>query len=337
MHNKHGHKYLYQGLAILAVGLLALPDPARAEVDWFSFTGDNDTFIGEDNGYTNGLFFSWFDGPEGEKAEPGYLARAMLWSLPEYDSPSIRVSIKTVGQTMATPEEITQDPPIGPPTEMPYAGMLAYTDTFLKVRENYADRISVTIGVIGEYSFAEQSQTFVHEIIDADEPCCWDTQLNNEIVFQFSRGRVWKTWVSASGNADFLLAADARLGTIQSSVGAGAMIRYGRQLKNSYATALLVSSRTTNPVATQTGWYLFAGAMANYVGNMIFLDGNTFDNDGQESVDYDAEQLAVTMGLAYSWNDFSLTFAMNDLNAAANNAADKFTQYGTLTLAWKLD
>jgi hypothetical protein len=90
-------------------------------------------------------------------------------------------------------------------------------------------------------------------------------------------------------------------------------------------------------VATQTGWYLFAGAMANYVGNVIFLDGNTFDNDGQESIDYDAEQLAVTMGLAYSWNDFSLTFAMNDLNAAAENAADKFTQYGTLTLAWKLD
>jgi len=42
MHNKPGHKYFYQGLAILVVGLLALPDLARAEAEWFSFTWDND-------------------------------------------------------------------------------------------------------------------------------------------------------------------------------------------------------------------------------------------------------------------------------------------------------
>jgi hypothetical protein len=340
MHNKPGHKYLYQGLAILVVGLLALPDLARAEVEWFSFTGDNDTFVGEDSGYTNGIYFSWFDGPEGEqKAEIGWLARAMKWSLPDSGSSGTGYDIKTIGQTMITPFDI-EFPSLPPPDDLPYGGLLFYSDTFIQIQPTFADRISVTVGVVGECSFAEESQEFVHKIIDADEPCCWDQQLDNEVVFQVSRARVWKTWVSDSGNADFLLGADLALGTISSSAGASFMVRYGREIKQSYATALLASSRIVNPVATQNGWYLFAGARASYMANNIFLDGSkSYDNRFGE-IEYQEDRLMVTAGLAYSWENFSLTFAINDLNAnedSVNDSAEEYHQFGTFTLAWKLD
>jgi lipid A 3-O-deacylase len=325
--------------AIVAlVSALASSGSALAEVEWISFTGDNDSFIGNDNGYTNGLFVSWYDTPEGKKAEPGFLARAMLWSLPDSSSYTTDFNIGTVGQTMTTPDDIEQDPPILPPDSLPYGGLLFYTDTLLRVQETHADRIAVTIGVVGEYSFAEESQKFVHKIIDSDEPCCWDTQLDDEIVFQLSRGRVWKTWVSDSGNADFLLAADADLGNLSSSVGTGVMIRYGAELRQSYAMALLGQSRTTNPIATQGGWYVFAGARASYLANHIFLDGSKSYDDDYEEIDYDPERVSVSAGLAYSWKKVSATFAMNNLNVLNDSDGDEeFSKYGTLTVAWKPD
>jgi len=333
-------KFKRAAIVVLTFCSLASSGSALAEVDWVSVTIDNDAFVGNDNGYTNGLFVSWIDTPAGKKAEPGFLARAMLWSLPDSSSSTTDFDIGTIGQTMTTPDDIEKDPPILPPDSLPYAGLLFYTDTFLRVQETHADRIAVTIGVVGENSFAEESQKFVHDIVDADEPCCWDTQLDDEIVFQISRGRAWKTWVSDSGNADFLLSADADLGTMSSSVGTGIMIRYGAELRKSYAMALLGHSRTTNPFATQGGWYVYAGARASYLANHIFLDGSKSYDDDYEEIDYDPERVSVSAGLAYSWKKVSATFAMNNLNVLNDSDGDpdeEFTKYGTLTVAWKLD
>jgi hypothetical protein len=328
-----------RGIAAFLLTLTwAIPGSALAEAEWMLFTLDNDTFVGNDNGYTNGIYVSWLDSPEGKPAEIGFLARAMRWSLPDNGSSGTEFSIGTIGQTMITPDDITEDPPILPPDDLPYGGLLFYTDTFVQVQQSYADSISVTLGVVGENSFAEEAQEFVHDVISSDEPCCWDEQLDDEVVFQVTRGRVWKTWVSDSGNSDLLLSADLALGTISSSVGAGFMVRYGRQLKNSFATALLFSCRTTNPVSSQNGWYLFAGARASYLGNQIFLDTSKSYDDDFEEIDYQEDRVSVTAGLAYSWKEWSLTFAMNDLNVNEDeDSAEEYSEYGTFTLAWKLD
>jgi hypothetical protein len=327
----------------IAVTLLAMgikPGSALAEVDWFAFTMDNDALAGNDSGYTNGLYFTWVDTPDNEKPEIGLLARAMRWSLPADGGSGFGVSLGTVGQIMVTPEDIEEDPPILPPNDLPYAGMLFYADTYIRVQERYADRIAVTLGVVGEYSFAEEAQKFVHEVIDSAEPCCWDEQLDDEVVFQVSRARVWRSWVAGSGNMDLLLGADLSLGTISSTAGVSAMFRYGRQMERTYASAMLIGSRTLNPIATQTGWYLFAATRAGYLANHIFLDGSKSYDDDFDEIEYDEERLLVSLGLAYSWKEFALTFAMNDLHAnedSDNDAAQEYSEYGTLTLAWQLD
>ena len=318
--------------------LLVTVQPVSAASDWYSLTIDNDLFVGSDNGYTNGIYFSWFDTPEGKDAEPGLLASAMLWSLPERVGDTQSVSVRTVGQTMVTPDDITLEDPPRPPDDLPYAGLLFYSDTWVRFDAREAERIGVTIGILGEYSFAEETQTLVHAILDGDEPKGWDTQLNNEIVFQFSRGQVWRSWSAGDGSADLLLGADAALGTIASYVGASVMVRYGEELQRSFATATLGSSRVSNPIATRAGWYLFAGLNANYLANQIFLDGNTFHNEGQEPMDYDPFTLGATLGVAYSWKNLALTFAINDLSLAEkDDNVGEYSRYGTLTIAWRSD
>jgi hypothetical protein len=338
MHKKNGYKYFYQCLVLVIVGLLALPDQAQAEADWYAFTMDNDTFVGNDNGYTNGMFFTWVDTPDNNKAEIGFLARAMSWSLSDGDASAREISFGTIGQTMITPDDIEEDPPTPPPDDLPYGGLLFYSDSFSRISKRHADRIAVTIGVVGENSFAEDSQEFVHDVISSDEPCCWDEQLDDEVVFQVNRARVWRSWVSDGGNADLLLIGDLELGTISSAVNAGFMVRYGDQIDRNYASALLIGGRTANPVATQTGWYLFAGMRARYLGNHIFLDGSKSYDDDFEEIDYQEDTIGYNVGLAYSWKNWSFTFALSDWNIDEDDeAAEEYTEFGTFTLAWRAD
>ena len=46
--------------------------------------------------------------------------------------PHARSRIKTIGQTMITPDDIEVDPPILPPDDLPYGGLLFYSDTLCK-------------------------------------------------------------------------------------------------------------------------------------------------------------------------------------------------------------
>ena len=324
------------GLSAICSILLLLSGSALAEPDWYALTIDNDLFVGSDNGYTNGIYFSWFDLPDEEATKPGFLARSMLWSLSDAVKNAEAFGVRTVGQSMITPDDITLEEPPRPPDDLPYAGLLFYTDTWVKVNAQQAERVGVTIGIVGEYSYAEQTQTLVHDILGSDEPKGWDTQLNNEIVFQFSRGQVWRSWVAVDGSTDLLLGADAGVGTLSSYVGGSIMYRYGEDLLSSYATATLGASRVSNPVATRSGWYVFAALSANYLANQIFLDGNTFDNDGQEPMDYDPFALGASLGVAYAWSDLALTFAVNDMSLAEDDDnVDEYSRYGTLTVAWR--
>ena len=320
-----------------------VPLSALAETDWSSLSIDNDVFYGSDDGYTGGFYYSWIDTPENNRPEIGLLAKAMRWSLSNRDLAADEYSIKTIGQAAVTPDDLDEKHPPLPPDDFPYGGLLFYSDTWLQAYAQQAEKIDVTIGIVGEYSFAEEFQKGFHKVIDATDPKGWDTQLNDEIVFQLSRGHMWRSWVSANGSSDLLLSGDAALGTISSSVGVGAMYRFGEQLERNYATALQITSRAANPISAgpisvQSGWYFFAGMNATYLANQIFLDGNTFDNDDQKSMDYDHEMIGATVGAVYSWQNWALTFAMTDMNLIeSNDLMDDYNQFGSLTLAWRSD
>ncbi len=325
-------------IIFLSCFLLIVATSSQAKTDWVSVTLDNDLFVGNDNGYTNGLYVSFFDaGDTSSKEIPthDFWVAPLMWSMPKGEIKGA-VNAYMIGQTMSTPSDINIVVP--DENELPYSALLALTNTYVTITPDYADRVSTTIGVVGPAALGEESQKFVHDIIGADEPQGWDTQLENELVFQLSRGRTWRAWASESDHFDFLTNSDLSLGTIQSSVNAGMIIRYGRDLISSYATTLFNNSRTTNPSAVNGGWYLYGGIQAGYTFNQIFTDGNTFRDS--RSIDYDHEYIGLTAGFAYSWQNFSLTLAINDSNILQSGATEEtlenLTQYGTVTFSWRI-
>ena len=317
--------------------LFLLTPTAHAEMNWASVTLDNDLFIGHDSGYTNGLYLSLYDTGDQQQnatATPDLWVKPLLWSMAE-ENVIFTVNSYMLGHTMMTPRDISLSDP--PQDELPYSALLAVTNTYLVVTPKYADSASTTLGIVGPAAFGEEIQTFVHKVIGAEKPQGWDTQLENEPVFQFSRARAWRSWVSAAQGFDFITTSEISLGTLQSDVAVGGYLRYGTSLLESYATVLFQGSRTSNPLGIDGGWNVYVGLQAGYVFNRIYTDGNTFRSS--RSIDYSREFISGSVGLAYSWKNYSITLALTDANIARMNNdedLDNLTQFGTLTFAWRL-
>ncbi|MCW4627873.1 MULTISPECIES: lipid A deacylase LpxR family protein [Marinomonas] len=320
----------------LSISLL-FGSSAYADTHWLSATLDNDFFVNEDNGYTNGIYVSYFDVNDSpDKAQqPGFMVRPLMWSMPSQHSRA-SVNIYSGGQTLTTPYDIEVEVPAE--GTFPYSALLSFTNTYIAVMPDYADRVATTIGLVGPLAMGEQTQKAVHRVISAKNPRGWDTQLENEVVFELSRGRTWRSWVSDSGHTDLLTGAAMSVGTLRSSVSSGFMLRYGRSLDDSFSTVLLVDSRTSNPIAVSKGWFVFAGVELGYTFNQIFTDGNTFRDS--RSIDYDHNNNMFTSGVTYSWGDSALSFAINSPFSFSSDEhdreMDKYTRYGTLTFAWQI-
>jgi lipid A 3-O-deacylase len=307
----------------------------HAKVDWLSFTWDNDIFLREDNGYTNGGFWTWFDTGRRSDSypEPFRIVKPLMWSMSDEAKPVFTVNAHTFGHMMVTPDDITRVNP--DPNDIPYSGLAYYFNSHLKVYEHYADLAGVTIGLIGPNSGAESMQQYIHRHIGGNDlPRGWDTQLDNELVFRLTRSRVWRTWRNDLGDTDFLMAAGANIGTLETSVGGYAMIRYGSDLGSSYATAAYHGSRAVNPVAINGGWHVYAGLSIRYVGHLIFTDGNTFKDS--RSVEVDPGKIGYTIGASYSWQSYAVGLAIENM-AMNEEQYDSVEQYGSMTLAYRFE
>ncbi len=318
---------------LILVSLCAITLPARADIDWVSLVWHNDMFVFRDGGgYTNGAYISLFDLSDDNEgfSRPPLLTRPFLW-LVDNDDPEFTLSVYTLGQAMVTPKDISK--PVPDPNDAPYAGLLLLRSSFISVHENRAHSLSSTIGIIGPSSGAEEMQKFIHEITDSTEPQGWDYQIKDEFIGQVQTIRTWRFHSDNLSGVDMLIQGQAGLGNLESSLGAGVILRAGKGLQSSFASAALITGRISNPVAIDGGWYVYAGATMDYVHNQIIINGNTFRDS--PSGDLRHEQYTFIAGVAYSWRSLSISLALKD-----GNAMDRYNtarqQFGAITLGWRL-
>ena len=297
---------------------------------WASVTLDNDLFVGQDDGYTNGLYLGLHEtGLREEAPGPGFLLKPFSGLL-NSETPLFSVNSYTLGQTMVTPEDITAEVP--DPNDVPYSGLLFFNNTYIHAQENKADKYTLIVGVVGPDSGAEQSQKFVHKAIGSDEPKGWDYQLKNEIVFQLERGRIWRKWLTPETKTmDAIFLADLNVGTIEASASTAVFLRAGQDMDHTYVTPSLRGTRTSNPISANGGWFVYAGLEAKYIARQIFIDGNTFRDS--PSAELDHTQFTLSLGLTYSWQRVSISFASENSNIFEDNP-EALARYGSFTFAW---
>ena len=160
----------------------------KAKDTWYALTIENDAItLGDhsDDGYTNGVAWSWGYDPKDSFAEidmPNWIRTMSEWTyLNNSNNHGFSIHYAVV-QGMFTPndleaEEVVED-------DRPYAGTLTWATRIRSFDNHIANSLGLTLGVVGPASLAEQSQTGLHKLIGVTEPQGWDNQLENEPIFR---------------------------------------------------------------------------------------------------------------------------------------------------------
>jgi lipid A 3-O-deacylase len=259
---------------------------------------ENDLFLRTDESYTNGLRVNWARLHD----------QNSVWWLPD------RLLMKSfercegdktdcfewwtgfvMGQSMYTPDNISQAAVIR--TDRPYAGWCYGGPTFSAFRKDSESQkaiqhsIELLLGVVGEPSFAEEAQIFVHKHItkNAPDPQGWSHQIATEVTLniQYSGRRrelelkrnsdqrifdMTSEWTASAGNA-FVYA------------GVGSTVRLGWNLGDDFGASRIEPTRTFI-ASNKQNWelYGFFRIGGKYVAHNITLDGGWF-SESEHTVD----------------------------------------------------
>ena len=299
-------------------GSVIFQRPETFDSRFFTLTFENDAFVGEDDGFTNGLGLTYGRGPFISFTRDN-IPRPLHWLTKRtYISTrpdKVRGIAYTLFQTIQTPKDIAI--PELQLDDIPYAGLLSLQTIMYAWDRNSSDQLTFQVGAIGPIAFADEAQTTIHELTGSQEPLGWDNQLENELVFSVSALRSQKLYrrYGPRFGMDVLGIAQGGIGTILSSVSAGLAVRVGTHMEFSHATFDLQSDRHVNSLALADSneFYVYAGATGKYVFNDILLNGNNFE-DSHSAPLYNAQNL-ITGGVVAKYGRFAYVFQLSSFSS----------------------
>ena len=319
----------YQCLCIaLAIFLLySISVVADEKVpEFITFTFENDAFVMEDDGYTNGMGLTYGKGPF-KQFNNDNLPNWLLGLSKDLYVSTMKNKQRAVAhmffQRMQTPSDITEPDLIV--DDVPYAGLLAWQGTLYAWDDLVSDQLSLILGFVGPVTFAEQAQTFIHNLMNVNEPQGWDNQIQNEPVFKIEAQRIWSLYRSGGKRRQFDILGlwGAGIGNLESATKGGFAIRWGTNLKHSYQAFSLQVDRQINPLSLIPGndFYLFLGGRVGVVFNNILIDGNTFKDSHSVPLEHFQDQ--VSTGVVWSFGRNAFVFQVSSISSSTTIIDDR--------------
>jgi hypothetical protein len=318
---------------------------------------ENDLFADTDQQYTNGIKLTLVS-PDltsafRDRSElPDWARKVIPWIPFIREKGAERNLAFSIGQNIYTPQDTETSAPVL--DDRPYAGWLYFATTFQTRDRQRQDTVDVQFGLIGPYSFAEQSQELVHRLRGIAVPKGWNNQLRTEpgIVLAYERVlRVMATGEPHGLGTDLLPRFGGAVGNIATYANVGVQWRVGWNLPPDFGYSIIrpgdvtqvnalrdsvagnAGDAGTPPQARPRGFsfYLFAGADGRLVARDIFLDGNTFrDSQSVDSKPFVADLMA---GATLGYGDFKLSIA-NVLRTREFNGQPGDHRFGSLTISY---
>ena len=328
-------------LLTAAAGLL-LASPANAEDPGGIITGmiENDVFTGSDDRYSNGLALSWTSRELSLYPATSFVRQwANFWSfLPSLgDGDEAQYVAWTVSQEMHTPQDLARIIP--DPNDQPYAGLFLVDSAFYRLGEKFGEAWQIQLGLVGPITGAESLQKWAHELSGAQEPLGWDSQIQNEIMFNvgYTVGYSFIDNRPPTGRG-FRVSpiVNVELGTHVTAIGVGGVAEYGINVPEALAVGGLGNNlKASNAVAAEyeDRWSVvgFLGVGAYAVAHYLPVDGPVF-RDGP-SVDVDEFATAVNLGVTARRGNFIASFAVTQGATPADDFSGEI-DYGVLTFSW---
>lgn len=308
-------------LTLSAAGMLRAQEIDPTRFGTLSFYFENDTFAGTDENYTNGALISWTSPALKHYREDtsagglGGMFDDISWTGGGDYERHVAISI---GQQMYTPVDVRN--PNLVVNERPYAGWLYAGFGIIWQNARVKNSLIFNLGVVGPWSYAEETQKAVHRNLGQNYPQGWGNQLRNEIGINAAYEKKWRIRDredSAGLDWDLLPYFGASLGNVNTSANIGTEARFGYNLPDDFGSGGIAETASTptaisdprfaKPWRHAFGIHLFARAEGRGVLRNIFLDGNTFRDS--HSVDKYPFVADLSAGLGVNWKNTKLTYA----------------------------
>ena len=284
---------------------------------------ENDLFAGTDHYYTNGVKLSWSSTDLAKFSDTPYASPLLpaLNLISFVNRPDFQKNLTfSLGQNIYTPNNTETTAPIG--GDRPYAGWLYGGVGLVLKNADFRHSFGLNVGVVGPWSFAEETQRLVHEARGFAVPQGWDNQLHNEVGVVAAYEMAWR-WPHHERRAglswDFIPHAGFAVGNVYDYVNLGGELRAGFNLPDDFGTPDIGPAATTSTPAEgdqqasrarffDLGAYLFARADGRLVARNIFLDGNTFRDSA--SVEHKWPVADLSVGASLNYKNTKLTYAV---------------------------
>jgi len=292
--------------------------------DFINVRGD-----GTDRYYTNGIRIDYFY----TKKQKAKFPSSLLLNISENNNNNIYGW--GVAQFMFTPKNI--DVTDIQYNDRPYAGAL-YSIHSLQSIDNIK-KIKVTseirFGVIGPLSFAKETQTWAHRVINYTKPLGWGNQVPNDLILNYNIS-IEKQMLQPSKKILLVGIIETFSGTTYNAAGAGFMLRVGK-FKNYFDNISL--SQKNNKSKSQL--YVFMKPAIRVVLSNALLQGGLLNQISPQSNGYvlskdQIERLIVLydVGITFEKPKYSLTITQKFIGPEFKG---QYTQeFGNLTMQFKL-
>jgi lipid A 3-O-deacylase len=246
---------------------------------------ENDLMVNTDRHYTQGIKLFYF---HADNDLPWGSSNLTRW-IPQVAFTSVVSRFGyTIGQNIYTPANITNR--FFERRDRPYAGWLYIGFALQRRGWSFGNKLTqeefgVDAGVIGEWSLAEEAQTWVHEIRGIDTPEGWHHELRNEpgLRLKYSRAVRWHEWREGDFGFDFTPHGGTSFGNVDTSLRVGGIARLGYHLPDDFTFRTIDALGTPSGGASTNGarWsaYVFAGAEGRTVLYNETLDGSMWHED----------------------------------------------------------
>lgn len=113
---------------------------------------------------------------------------------------------------------------------------------------------------------------------------------------------------------------------------ASAYLRWGKHLDQSHATFTLVATRESNPLAYPRSFYIYMGGGIGYSLYDFYRDGSLFQDTPEHDIGHEIG--FATIGGAWSWQNWGLSFSVTDSNVFEGETGDD-TQFASFSVLWR--
>ena len=314
-------------LSAIAATSLLLPCPAHGagrdvSPGTFSLYVENDLFAGTDRYYTSGVKLGWSSANLENYSDTPYASPflPLINLLPYINEKDYQKNLLfALGQNIYTPDNTEAFGLVE--GDRPYAGWLYLGVGVAWKNADVRHTLVLNVGVVGSWSYAQESQRLIHDLRGLDRPKGWNNQLHNElgVTAVYQRAWRWPKHERRSGlDWEFIPHTGLALGNVQTYANLGGELRAGLNLPDDFGTAAIGPAATTStPVDGRQGagrsrfdlgLYVFARADGRVVAHNIFLDGNTFGNS--PSVDRKWFVADLSVGTALNYGNTKLAYAL---------------------------